>query len=164
MRNSSGNWGRQLREADIRGLSDPTLYLVRESEFVERALPHPKIRLIRMLEALERYLAISDLATYEQALATINASINEPTLTGAEIILSDDELPLPEVEISLTDERRPTIRLENLPQLSKVRKKLKILIGQLDDPIPNPEPDQGPDQSPKKGSDEDTGSYPQPGA
>ena len=141
---------KQLLDAGIRGISDEALYLRRDPESGERYLPHPRVQLVEMLEALDRHLAVWDLDTYNLALDIINNSIIESEVLGAEIFLSDRQPNEMNSQFTRAEPEPQTIYFADLQPLKEVRTRLNELIGELDNP--NQAPGQDPTQDPENGA------------
>lgn len=108
-----------LRAAGAEELADISIYVSRESGTGELGPVSPKEHAIRMLQAFERYLSVRDRRTFSTALARINQLLPETPVEDAAFMLLS--------EIG----EEPSISLGAAPDLSTVRKDLRILIGQL---------------------------------
>ena len=109
----------ELREVGAGALSDPKLYALSDPDTGERRLFAPKKRLIEMLRAFDRHLAIGDRTTFDHALE----NINEVTKVGR----VEDAVFIP---LSEEEEGEPR-SLRDAPDLGSVRKVINRLIKQL---------------------------------
>lgn len=103
----------QLLTIGAAELVDPRHYSGIESA---EAAPSAKVRLLQMLSALDRQLAIEDGRTYERAMFSIRDAVRGDGPRGAVVILPD---------------RDRTIDLAGAPDLSEPRKLLAALIAGL---------------------------------
>ena len=114
-----------LREAVISDLTDPSLYVERDSDTGELRHQHPRDHLVELLKALDRYLAVSDRGTYNRALELINEVVDSPRVLGA------GGMPLDVVASE-------PFSLEVMPHLGADRNRIAELIEQI---RADPEPD-----------------------
>jgi hypothetical protein len=109
-------------QAELRGigagdLADERAYMTRDGEDGEmRRLP-PKELLIEMLRAFDRYLAVRDRATYDQALERIGTRVRGGRPHEATVLPVNPD--------------GPEIELGAVPHLGGLRSDLRNLIGQL---------------------------------
>lgn len=111
---------RELRAVGAGDIADERHYLQSETEDGEARLYDPQTRLIEMLKAFERKLAVEDRATYDIALGRLNDALLGEAPRGAEVELGLDE-----------DREARFIDLALAPDLSEVRQMSNDLIGQL---------------------------------
>lgn len=104
----------QLLAIGAAELIDPRHY----SDFEAGSVPSGKTRLLRMLSAFDRYLAIEDRRTYEKAMSRIGDAVREGHVQGAVVVLPD---------------RERTIDLASAPDLNELRALLTALISSLHD-------------------------------
>ena len=109
----------ELREVGAGALSDPNLYSLTDPETGEQRLYPPRKRLIEMLRAFDRHLAIYDRATFDSALGRINDVVNEGRIEDAVFIPMSEE-----------GEGEPH-SLRSAPELGAVRDAVAGLIEQL---------------------------------
>lgn len=111
---------RELRAVGAGDIADERHYLQPETEDGEARLYDPQRRLVEMLKAFERKLAVEDRATYDTALSRLNDTIRGEALRGAEVELGLDE-----------DREARFIDLALAPDLSEARQMNSDLVGQL---------------------------------
>ena len=118
-----------LRDAVISDLTDPSLYVERDSDSGELRLQYPRDHLVELLRALDRYLAVSDCGTYNRALQLINEVVDGPRVLGAVV------MPF---EVGASE----PLSLEAMPDLGFTRNRIAELIEQIRaDPEPDGETD-----------------------
>lgn len=115
----------QLRSIGASDLADPQHYVVFEDG--EARLLDPFNRLIQMLEALDRKMAIEDRATFDAAMESLNRSTAGEGPRAALVELARDQ----EVDAVKVD-------LSGAPDLRETRMMLRRLIGQLRESRPLP--------------------------
>ncbi len=111
-----------LVQANFRNIGAPELgdqshYLGEESETGEVRLLPARDRLIAMLRAFERFMAVRDAETYRRAMTRIAEWVEEPPVRAV-------VLPLPGDEAA-------TIDLQDAPELSEPRRRVHLLIERL---------------------------------
>ena len=109
----------QLREAGAGELANIRLYASREADTGDLRSASPKEHAIAMLQAFDRYLSIRDRHTFLTALARINETLAETAVEDAAFV------PLSE---AVADS---SISFGVAPDLSTLRKDLRVLINQL---------------------------------
>ena len=118
----------QLRDVGAGELVDIALYATRGAHTGDLRPVSPKKHAIAMLEAFDRYLSIRDQHTFSTALARINEALAESAVEDAAFV------PLSE---ALSDW---SFSLSATPDLSAVRKDLRVFIHQLHEDGDPPEP------------------------
>jgi len=108
----------ELRTVGAADIADERHYVTEDAETGELRLLIPQLRLIEMLEALDRFLAIQDGATYRAAISSISQSVDGAAPERATVLLTTDGLPR-EVDLS------------KAPELDFIRRDLRSLIGSL---------------------------------
>jgi hypothetical protein len=120
---------RQLRQVGVDGEAEESNYVVTNPETGESELLAPQERLIAMLQAFERFLAVRDGKVARRALGRIGATLGQSatgspaevrTPNGASVVLATDR-ELVRAEINLLD----------APDLTEIRGDLDTLIRQL---------------------------------
>ena len=106
----------QLREVDAGALSDPNLYSLTDPETGEQWLYPPRKRLIEMLRAFDRHLAICDRATFGRALNRMNDVVKEGRIEDAVFIPMSEEGEVEPRSLGIA------------PELSAVREAVESLI------------------------------------
>ena len=111
---------RELRAIGAGDIADERNYLRPAAEDGEARLHDPQQRLVEMLKAFERKLAIEDRETYDIALKRMNETLRGEGPRGAI------------VELGLDEDREARIAdLAHAPELGQVRRETNRLIGQL---------------------------------
>jgi hypothetical protein len=108
----------ELRASGAADLADERHYAKADEDTGETRLLDPPRRLIEMLEAFERFLAIQDREIYRAALTSIARTVEGEAPRRATVVLTTDDVPR-EVDLSET------------PDLSTIRKDLRRLIIRL---------------------------------
>lgn len=109
----------QLRSIGANDIADERHYLRSDDGGGEATLLPPRERLIAMLQALDRYLAVQDRAMYKDAMGRIAENVEQaPTSVRVASFASDAAEPL-------------EVDLANAPDLFEVRQSLNALIQQL---------------------------------
>lgn len=111
---------RQLRAHDASGIADPKHYVWRDDETGEYRVHEPRKRLVLMLEAFGRKLAIEDRATFQSAIAKIVDNVLAERPVGAIVETVDGR----------------TVDLAKAPDLQDVRRELSRFIGQVHEARP----------------------------
>lgn len=106
-----------FRDIGAPELGDEAHYLDENPETGEARLPPARDRLIAMLWAFERYMAVRDAETYRTAMALIAESVEEPPVRAV-------VLPLPGDEAAAID-------LADAPELAEPRRRVRLLIERL---------------------------------
>jgi hypothetical protein len=114
----------EVMESELRGIgaedvADERHYVRTDPETSEMRLLDPRERLIEMLRAFGRLLAIEDRAIYHRALGRMNERLNGDGPRGAVVARTTD------------DREAPPIDLGAAPELGMVRAELASLIGRL---------------------------------
>jgi hypothetical protein len=115
----------RLRSVGAADLADPQHYVFFEDG--EARLLDPFNRLIQMLEALDRKMAVEDKATYDAAIRSLNRSTAGEGPRAALVELARDQ----EIDAVKVD-------LSGAPDLRETRMMLRRLIGQLRESRPLP--------------------------
>jgi hypothetical protein len=119
---------RQLVAVGARDLAEDGNYIIANPETGEGELLGPRERLIEMLQAFERFLAVRDGGAANIAFGSILATLRRSAETPA-------DPPLPNgVVVELAAERdvaRVEISLLDAPNLGPIRNDLDVLIRQL---------------------------------
>jgi hypothetical protein len=112
----------QMREVGAAELADESNYLIRESETSEVRVLEPRERLVDMLKAFDRFLAIQDRQTYVNAFRIMNRALSEERAPKGAFVL-----PTPgSREVAPVD-------LSNAPDLSELRARVRNLAARLSD-------------------------------
>jgi len=109
----------RLIEAGAAELADETNYVSADENTGEERLLDPKHRLIAMLQAFDRYLAVRDNATYQNAMGRIRQNIREGSPERAMFVPVADAVESVGYDLS------------SAPDLSEVRLSLRRLEEQL---------------------------------
>lgn len=108
----------ELRSSGAADIADERHYVEFDIETGETRLLNPQHRLIEMLKAFERFLAIQDRKVYHDALISIARTIEgEPPQRATVVLTTDDALR--EVDLSET------------PDLSPIREDLQRFVIRL---------------------------------
>jgi hypothetical protein len=107
----------QFESIGASDLADPTAYLMRERAEEPTRMRDPRDRLLQMLEALDRRLAIEDGDTFGEAMAILRES-------------TDGAMP-EQVLVEPVSEVEPMVDLSVTPNLRELRTRLRRLIGNL---------------------------------
>ncbi len=110
----------QLREVGAAELADDRHYLRTDGDGEEARLFDPQKRLIQMLSAFERKLAVEDRNTYDKALERMDRTLRGEGPRGAVFERARDE-----------DRAAIRIDLSQAPDLRELRDQISHLIGQL---------------------------------
>lgn len=110
----------RLRDADAGDIADPRHYLDRDPETGEARMPEPRKRLIEMLLAFDRFLAVRDRQTFKESMESLRRSLGRTADFGLQdvVVVSDDV-------------RAHPVSLSETPDLSELRSDLQRLVGQL---------------------------------
>lgn len=111
----------ELRASGAPGIAEERHYAEPDPETGEPRLFSPQRRLIAMLEAFERHLAIRDRATYEFAIGGIRDSVQGPAPERITVIFTADA------------DEGSEISLHDAPDLEGVRTNVRDLIRRLRD-------------------------------
>ena len=111
---------RELREIGAGDIADERNYLRLDGDDGEARLHDPQKRLVEMLKAFERKLAVEDRDTYDTALTRMNETLRGEGPRGATVELGLDE----DRDVRIAD-------LGKAPMLGEVRRETNRLIGQL---------------------------------
>ncbi|PPD18227.1 MAG: hypothetical protein CTY30_06275 [Methylocystis sp.] len=118
-----GEMERQLRAHGAADIADPNNYTWRNPETGEIRMLESHKRLVLMLEAFGRKLAIEDRATYEGALSQIRETLHDVRPLGAEVETADGLM----------------ISLSGAPDLTETREDLNHFINLIREVPPRPE-------------------------
>ena len=121
---------RQLREAGLEEIADPSRYTIDGGEDGPRLQP-PEARLIAMLEAYERHLASYDRHALDIALKDINTVLDEGELFDAQFVpVLDGDTPLASrTDASVVPDG--SFSLMSAPELRELRTTLLRFINEL---------------------------------
>ncbi len=108
----------ELRASGAPDISHERHYVYIHAETGEATLHEPQKRLMLMLEAFERHVAIQDRSIVEESLGTINR-------------VTRGEGPRRAVIVLATDGAAREIDLSEAPDLGVVRQELRAFIGRL---------------------------------
>ena len=108
----------ELRMSGAADIADERHYVKQNEETGETELIEPSKRIIEMLTAFDRHLAIQDVAMYALALEKLRINIEGPSPESAVVVLANDET-MREVDLS------------KAPDLQDIRKDLKSLLETL---------------------------------
>ncbi|MDR3525574.1 MAG: hypothetical protein P4L66_15900 [Acetobacteraceae bacterium] len=110
----------ELRGAGATDIADPRHYLRPGIEGGEARLLNPQERLVEMLAAFERKLAMEDRATYHKALARMNEALDSDGPQGAvfELVREQERTPI-------------VVDLGDAPELGELRDEIGLLITRL---------------------------------
>ncbi|MGB4065247.1 MAG: hypothetical protein WBK19_15595 [Azonexus sp.] len=109
----------QLDLVGASGLADPRHYVKQDPETGEHFLLEPRQRLLEMLQAFERFLAVRDKTTLENSLERINRPETSPQVETVEVLSTPGE-----------GAAEPA-NFEGLEYLGDVRASLRELIYEL---------------------------------
>lgn len=121
-----------LRDIGAPDLADEVNYVIRDPETGETRLLPASERLIEMLRAFERYMAVRDFATYDDAMERIRRSVEGREPEGVVV------LPSPE------DENNVQVDLSQAPRLTEFRVAVSELVDSLTESIGYNPPRRGP--------------------
>lgn len=110
---------RQLQESGAGEIASPRHYVEYNPETGETRLLPPRQRLIEMLAAFERFLAVRDRATLRSSLERINALAIKGRVAAVEVLLTPG------------DGEGKVVNLAGAPELSEMRTQVRQLIRQL---------------------------------
>lgn len=113
----------ELRASGAADIADGRHYSKLDEETGEARLLEPQLRLVEMLKAFDRFLAIQDRNTYNAAILSISQSVESESPRRATVTLTTDGAPH-EVDLSTAPDLKP-IR-EDLQRLIR-----RILDGDL---------------------------------
>ena len=111
----------RLSEIGASELADEGNYVFQDPNTGEERLLDPKQRLLEMLLAFDRYMAVRDGATFQDAMGRIRQNIRDGFPQGATFVPVADTLVSAEANLS------------NVPNLSEVRLSLEALFRQIHD-------------------------------
>ena len=110
----------EMRTSGAADLANERHYATADPESGEARLLAPQRRLVEMLEAFDRFLAIQDRETYDRALSSIAKSVAGDSPRGATVELIVDDA-IREVDLSAS------------PDLASVRESIRRFIVRLVD-------------------------------
>lgn len=110
---------KELQQSGAGEIANPQYYVQYNPETGETRLLPPRQRLIDMLSAFERFMAVRDRATLQSSLARINALGIEGRVVAVNVLLTSGE---GEGEV---------VNLVKAPDLSEIRAQVRQLIRQL---------------------------------
>ena len=110
---------RQLRDIGAADVADEDNYRVQDESTGEERLLEPRERLIAMLHAFDRYLAVRDGSTFRDGMDRLSHFSREPPNRAVFFPVADDTVARRERDLS------------DVPDLSAVRENLRSLIEQL---------------------------------
>jgi len=113
----------QFRSIDASDLADEAHYIQQDSESGEGFLLPPQRRLVHMLEAFDRFLAIQDRATFMDAMQRLRQHSEGEGPSRVVVIPSGED-----------EASRVFINLAEAPNLSDIRGPLADLIRQIQNP------------------------------
>jgi hypothetical protein len=117
----------EFREIGASELADEAHYTLRDENTGEERMLEPQQRLLAMLRAFDRFLAVRDASTFQEAMRRISEYTRGE---GPERVLF----------VPVADEAVDAVRdFSDVPDLSQVRRSLSLLIEQLgSEPDPRP--------------------------
>lgn len=109
----------KLQQSGAGEITAPQHYVEYNRETGETRLLPPRQRLIEMLAAFERFMAVRDRATLRLSLDRINVLATEGRVEEAEVLLTPGE------------EEGVAVDLARAPELSEIRAQVRQLVRQL---------------------------------